>query len=120
MRNHNNRLDFSMIIGMVVMAMTIIMFIACIGWGVYNEGNRLSAGIVIDKSYNPAYMTTHTTKIGENTVATPQYYAASYQIKLQGEKDGETVTYWRTVTESEYHAVNIGDYYPPEEVNHDL
>ena len=114
MRNHRNCPDFTGIVVAAVFILVIGLFLGGIGYAVYNESNHLSEGVVIDKDYSPAYMTTHTVHTGKNVVTTPEYYAASYSIRLQGEKDGETVTYWKSVTEQEYHAVDVGDYYPPE------
>ena len=95
----------------VIFVIVIGVFVGIISWGIYNESNHLTEGIVIDKDYSPAY-TIYTHTNGGKTVA-PEYRAANYQIQLQGEKDGEMVTYWRVVTEQEYHAVSIGDHYPP-------
>ena len=111
MRTRRNSVDFAHILAVAITVVLIGLLVGCIGWAIYNESNHLTEGVVIDKDYSPA-CTTYTHTNGGKTVV-PQYIAANYQIRLQGEKDGETVTYWRTVTELEYHAVDIGDYYPP-------
>lgn len=114
MRHYRNGPDLTGVAVAVVFILVIGLFVGGIGYAIYNESNHLNEGLVIDKDYSPAYMNTHTVHTGKNVVATPQYHAASYSIRLQGEKDGETVTYWKSVTEREYHEVDVGDYYPPE------
>ena len=110
MRTRRNDIDFAQIIAVAITVVVIGMFAGVLGWVIYNESNHLTEGIVVDKDYSPA----HTTYIHtSNKTVVPEYHAANYSMKLQGQKDGETVTYWRTVTELEYHAVDIGDYYPP-------
>lgn len=90
----------------------ILLILCC---GLLSESNRISEGVVVDKSYSPAYSTTYTFYQEGRVHMIPQYHASSYRIKLEGEKDGEVVTYWRNVTEQEYHQMEIGDYYPPSE-----
>ena len=97
-----------------VAAIFVIVFGILAGtaaYGIYNESNRINEGTVIDKDYTPAQSSY--VHVGESKTPVPRFYAATYRIKLQGEKDGETVTYWRSVTEQEYHALDIGDHYPP-------
>ena len=106
--------DFSLteilVKGIFAFCAGVFLVVACCG--LLNESNRISEGVVVDKSYSPAYTTTHTVHKGEQVFVIPEYHAASYSIKLEGEKDGETVTYWRSVTEQEYHQMGIGDRYP--------
>lgn len=109
----NRDIDLTEILVKAVFVFCFLAIFTGIAWGIFNETNRISEGVVIDKSYSPAYTTTSTVHRGERTFAVPEYHAASYSIKLQGEKDGETVTYWRNITEQEYHEVDVGDYYPP-------
>lgn len=104
--------DFTEILvkSIVIVAVTIMVF--TIGFGIANESNRISEGVVIDKSYSPAYTSYQHIHHSKGSTAIPTYHAETYQIRLQGEKDEKTVTYWRQVTEQEYHSVNVGDYYP--------
>lgn len=113
MKRFNDNFSLAEILVKSIFAFCIggLLVTTCVG--LLNESNRISEGVVVDKSYSPAYTTTHTVHRGEQVFMTPEYHAASYSIKLEGEKDGEVVTYWRSVSEKEYHQVSIGDYYPP-------
>ena len=77
-----------------------------------NESNRITEGVVIDKGYSPTYVTYSYIKSVDVLVNIPQYHPERYSIRLQGEKNGKTVTYWRSVTAQEYSDYDIGDYYP--------
>lgn len=77
-----------------------------------NESNRITEGVVIDKEYNSAYTTHSHIKSGDVYINVPQFHPENYNILLEGEKDGKTVTYWKRVTAQEYSVYNIGDYYP--------
>ena len=108
----------------ILAAFTALIIIAAFGlcgvaiWYVAdNESNRISEGIVIDKDYNSAYTTYNHIKSGNSYINVPQFHPETYRIRLEGEKDGETVTYWREATEHEYRIYNIGDYYPNKEEN---
>lgn len=113
MRNWEKEGRFVEMFVKAIFALCVLAILCGIGWGIFNESNRITAGVVVDKSYSPAYTTTNRIHSGDRTVAVPEYHAAQYCIKLQGEKDGKTVTYWRNVTESEYHDLDIGEHYPP-------
>lgn len=80
---------------------------ACIG----NEKNRITEGVIVDKSYSEAYTTTDCKVINNNTITEVHYHPACYRFKLQGEKDEITVTYWLSVSEKDYNEYKIGDYY---------
>ena len=100
----------------VFVALLVAVAFAVIGFAVAavitNESNRISEGVVIDKNYSSAYTTYSHIKSGNVLVNVPQFHPERYRIQLEGEKDGETVTYWRSVTEQEYSDYEIGDYYP--------
>ena len=106
----------------ILAAFTALIIIAAFGlcgvaiWYVAdNESNRISEGIVIDKDYNSAYTTYNHIKSGNSYINVPQFHPENYNIRLEGKKDGEPVTYWKRVTEQEYSAYEIGDYYPEED-----
>lgn len=102
------------VIAILTIVLVVALFGLCIYGEVLNEANHINEGIVVDKDYDPAYTTISTIYNGKSTVTMPQYYSESYQIQLRGEKEGEIVTYWKTVSEQEYHSVEIGEHYPPE------
>lgn len=69
------------------------------------------AGTVIDKEHRAAY-TTHTfIKSGYAHIPVAHHHPESWQLKIQDDVDGETVTDWVTVSETEYESYEIGDYY---------
>lgn len=107
----------------VITILFVVLLVALLGLCIYgavlNEANHINEGIVVDKDYDPAYTTISTIYNGKSTVTMPQYHSESYQIQLCGEKEGEIVTYWKTVSEQEYHSVEIGEYFPPEEESHE-
>lgn len=78
---------------------------------VENEINRISEGVVIDKNYSNAYTTVVYTEVGDTKIPHNVYHPESYKLKIQGEKDGEIVTYWFECTAEEYQQYKIGDYY---------
>ena len=112
MRRHEFDLHTIAVVAIFVIVFSILAGTAA--YGIYNESNRINEGTVIDKDYTPAQSSY--TYVGDSKTPVSQFYAATYRIKLQGEKDGETVTYWRSVTEKEYHALDIGDHYPPQKM----
>ena len=99
----------------VLVILVACIFIACVAgvvyaikWNIDNEANRITEGVVIDKDYDPARVSSSYTK---ETGAHTHYYPERYRLLLEGRKDGESVQYWKEVTAEEYAAHNIGDYY---------
>lgn len=76
-----------------------------------NESNRISEGFIIDKYYNAAYTSTQYYTVNGTSVPTKTYHPETYEFKIKGTKDGKSVEYTFDVTEREYNAYNIGDYY---------
>lgn len=103
----------------IFLALFFVAVFAVIGtavaFSVANESNRISEGVAIDKDYRAAHTTHNYIKSGEALIPVPQNHPETYHIKLQGEKDGEAVAYWREVTAQEYRTYDIGDYYPEED-----
>lgn len=97
------------IIAIVMMIVTGVIAIAIIAL-VENENNRISEGVVIDKHYSNAYTTVEYIKVGDTTIPQNVYHPESYKLEIQGEKDGEIVTYWFECTAEEYQQYKIGDY----------
>ncbi len=75
--------------------------------GIKNEENRIAEGIIVDKEIAEGY--THATHSKESGRLVS--YPTTYHFLLQGEKNGEVVEYWTTVTADEYNSFRIGDYY---------
>lgn len=93
----------------VVIGIAVVMVTALIiGGAVYNECNRISTGIVVDKDYTPGYTTT--TYI--NNFPSTQYHPPHWQLTIEGEKEGEIVQYSFSVDETTYHKYDFGSQYP--------
>lgn len=99
------------IIGGIIIIFCSVVIIAGFFALAENESNRISEGIVIDKDYNSAYTQIIHRTVNDITVPYTIYHPESYQLQIQGEKDGEIVSYWFDCTVEEYHEYNIGDYY---------
>jgi len=97
-------------------ALVCVVFVGFVGaviaGAVVNESSRIAEGVVIDKEYNSAYTTYNHIQSDDITIRIPQYHSETFSIRLEGTKDGETVTYWKNVTEQEYADYDIGDWYP--------
>lgn len=98
------------IIAIVMMIVTGVIALVIIA-SVENESNRINERTVIDKHYSNAYTTVNYTKVGDTTIPQNVYHPESYKLEIQGEKDGEIVTYWFECTAEEYQQYKIGDYY---------
>ena len=93
----------------VIVGIIIVIAIAfIIGGAVYNESNRISTGVVIDKNYTPSYTTT--TYI--NNFPSVQYHPPHWQLTIEGEKEGEIVQYSFSVDETTYNRYELGSQYP--------
>lgn len=95
-------------IGGAIICIAIVITIAT---SIENEKNKITEGIIIDKSYTVAYTTYAITRVGKPPVLTPIYHPEKYSFQLRGEKDEKTVTYWLTVPKEDYNEYKIGDYY---------
>lgn len=94
---------FSAIIFIVVVATIAVGLIATVS----NETNRITEGLVVDKEYTSGYA--HAS--GANKSLTYRNVPPSYYLILSGEKNGKPVRYRCEVTEAEYEATHVGDYY---------
>lgn len=104
--------DWEFIFSVFVIALTVIFVVIFIHGAVVNESNEISEGIVVDKYYSAAYSSTENRRTSKGlTIPVTKYHPATYQFKIRGDKNGETVEYVFAVTESEYNAYKIGDYY---------
>ena len=90
------------------LAAKVVMMI----YGNSNEQNRITEGIIVDKSYIAERVTTDY-RVIENTPQIPFTYRkpAQYYFQLEGEKNEIKVKYWLEVSEHDYNAYRIGDYY---------
>lgn len=103
------------IVEMIVVASIAVVF-GVVAFGIIdtknNDMNKISEGIITDKYYRAAYTSTTTQRISKNvTMPVTQYHPATYHFKIEGNKDGKIVEYVFAVTENEYNAYKIGDYY---------
>lgn len=96
------------IIIIILIAIAVITLILGIIWYVANEQNHIESGIIVEKNYTPSHLVMQ--KSGKVTV--PITYPESYEIAIQGEKNGKTVIYWMEVDEYTYNQYEIGDSYP--------
>ncbi|MBQ8687963.1 MAG: hypothetical protein IJ512_05390 [Ruminococcus sp.] len=97
-----------LLIALVVLMLGFVVFLVA----TYIR-NYIDEGLVIDKDYDSAYTSIVSCSNGSGgTYFQTVYHPESYQFLLEGEKDGETVSCWISVPESEYDKYNIGDYYP--------
>lgn len=100
------------IISFVIITIFIALMAFFIQAALTNAGNEISEGIIVDKYYKEAYTLTTIRSVSENvTMPVTEYHPAVYRFKIQGDKDGKTVEYSFSVTETEYNAYKIGDYY---------
>lgn len=96
----------------VVAIVCVGAMIFCVSAALANEGNKINEGVIVDKRYTAAYTSTKTYPVPENTtMPVKEYHPATYHFKIRGDKNGETVEYTFAVTENEYNAYKIGDYY---------
>lgn len=99
------------IIGGLIIAVCLVVIVAGFFALAENESNRISEGTVVDKYYKNAYTSIICRNINDVMMPQPIYHPETYQLQIEGEKDGEMVTYWFECTADEYHQYNIGDYY---------
>lgn len=100
----------------VIVIITIIAILATIivvGMipGILNEKNRITEGIIVDKSYTAESVTTDYRNVGDTLIPFTHREPAHYHFQLEGEKDEIKVKYWLEVSENDYNAYRIGDYY---------
>ena len=90
----------------VIVIIAIIAILAVIGFGtiagLLNEQNRITEGVIADKSYTEECIT---------TIPYTHREPAHCYFQLEGEKDEEKVRYWLEVSEYDYNEYRIGDYY---------
>ena len=103
-------IGYAVVIIAIVITILFVV-IAGIAASIENEKNKITEGIIIDKSFSAAYTTYTSTRIGETTVMQPHYHPARYSFQLQGEKNEKTVTYWLEVSKEDYNEYRIGNYY---------
>lgn len=99
----------------VIVIIAIIVTLAAIIYGVIvnclNEQNRITEGIIVDKSYIAERVITDYRVIGETQIPFTHREPAHYYFQLEGEKDEEKVRYWVEVSEYDYNEYKIGNYY---------
>ena len=105
------RIDWIKIGSAILCIIIVITVIAGVVASIENEKNKITEGIIIDKSYTEGYITYTNTRIGKIIILQPHHHPEKYSFQLRGEKDGKTVTYWLTVSKEDYNEYKIGDYY---------
>lgn len=99
-----SRPDFISIFTVTILVVAFVLIAYFVAWGLINESrNRLAEGEVVDKQVYAGYADFN----GKHGTA----WATSYYLQIRGDKNGEIVTYWREVSESEYNRYNVGDWY---------
>lgn len=96
--NRQLKHDIGQVISVVVMIVVITIFIVFIVGLVINDINSISEGVLVGK-----YIDSITNQ--------KAFRAKSYYFTIEGEKHGKTVRYTFEVTEGEYTAYKIGDWY---------
>ena len=90
----------------IIVIITIIAILAALIYvvivGCLNEQNRITEGVIVDKSCT-----------AEKVITIPytRREPAHYHFQLEGEKDEIKVRYWLEVSEHDYNEYKIGDYY---------
>lgn len=95
----------------IIMIFLIGLIALVIIASVKNENNRISEGTVIDKRHDSACTTITYINVGGGLIPQNIHHPESYNLKIQGEKNEEIVTYWFECTAEEYQQYKIGDYY---------
>lgn len=85
--------------GMIFSILFGLIIFVCVWSCIENEKDRITEGIIIDKSYSAAHITAM------------HYHPASYRFQLRGVKDERTVTYWLKVSKEDYQEYKVGNYY---------
>ncbi len=108
MKIKGREFDFAFWFLISIIVLLIAVFIVA---DLYNEGNRITSGIIVDKEYNTAYGYS-SGNANSSTFRYDQYYRpAEYRFCIEGEKDGKLVKYWFDVPKEEYAQYQVGDFY---------
>lgn len=99
----------------VIVTITIIAILAVIVAGIIvcilNEQNRITEGVIVDKSYTAEKVIKDYRVIGDTRIPFTNIEPAHYRFQLEGEKDEIKVRYWLEVSEHDYNNYRIGDYF---------
>ena len=92
----------------IIFLIIIILLIAFLIVGaVKNESNRIDCGIITNKHMDSGGTYYNSDKNGGHLHSEPP----SYYFTITGEKDGAEVSYTFEVSEEDYKAYKIGDFY---------
>lgn len=93
---------FLLLIGGIAVAILLLVGL------LVNVANKINSGVVVDKKYSSGGSYANITKDGG------YYYSSNptYELCIEGEKEGEVVRYWFEVSPVEYDKYIIGDMYP--------
>lgn len=99
----------------VIVIIAIIAILAAIIYGVIvsrlNDQNRITEGIIVDKSYTAESVITQYKIIGDTQIPYTDIEPAHFHFQLEGVKDEIQVRYWLEVSEHDYNEYKIVDYY---------
>lgn len=93
-----------------IIAIIAAIIIPIIG-SILNEQNRITEGVIIDKSYTAEKVITKYKTAGDIKIPYTSKESAHCYFQLEGEKDEVMVRYWLEVSEQDYNSYRIGDYY---------
>lgn len=96
--NRPSKYDIAQVISEVIMVLVITAFIVFVVGAVINDINSIGEGVIVGKYID---------SITNQNV----FRAKAYYFTIEGEKRGKTVRYTFEVTEGEYEAYKVGDWY---------
>ena len=106
MIDRENKTAFILPTIIIISVVFIILAVSVIA-GVNNYRNRISEGWVVDKQMSAGYMYY---SAGEKD-ASMYSRTSTYYLEIEGEKNGKKVSFWKEVSEEEYHEYSVGDWY---------
>lgn len=98
-------------LGIVATIAALIILVVALVCDISNANNRITEGVVVDKQYHAAYITTPYTGSKDNRIAIPKHHPERYVFTIEGDKEGRTVQYTFDVTATQYEQYSIGDYF---------
>lgn len=103
----------SSIVIIVIVVITVLV-VCCCAAGIVkieNEKNRITEGVIIDKSYSAPFSTISYVRSGKVMVPVTYHHPARYSFQLRGEKNEQVVTCQCEVSKEDYDEYRIGSYY---------
>lgn len=104
---HKLAIDTETVVKTGIICVSIGFIIWIIVSAASNANKRITAGKIINKWYYAAYTST-------NAEGYVEFHPAQYWMEIEGQKNGEIVSYYFQVPEAEYFMYQIGDWYGKE------